>query len=88
MIVRFLIKGRVQKVGYRHFVITKAEIVSIHGMIRNLKDGNVELFLEGDEARISLMYNFCLKGPMFARVDDIEKEIAKDFPLSDDYITF
>ncbi len=47
-----IIKGRVQGVGYRYFVRGKAKKFSIKGLVRNLKNGSVEVFAEGDEEQI------------------------------------
>ncbi|HDH28667.1 MAG TPA: acylphosphatase [Euryarchaeota archaeon] len=42
-----LVKGNVQRVGYRVFVRQIADKMGIKGKIRNLEDGNVEIYCGG-----------------------------------------
>ena len=46
--VRLYIDGTVQGVFFRAFVKQNAERLNIKGFIRNLEDGRIEVFLEGD----------------------------------------
>ena len=41
--------GRVQGVGFRYTVQNIAQQYNIHGYVRNLSDGRVELLMEGSE---------------------------------------
>lgn len=76
MTTRFLVSGRVQHVGYRWFVMTKAKIAGVTGYIRNKSDGTVEIYLDGARENIDAMYHICMQGPTFARVDNID--ISRD----------
>lgn len=42
-----LIKGRVQGVGFRHYILVLAENLGVIGWARNLKDGRVEAIIQG-----------------------------------------
>jgi len=44
-----IIKGKVQKVGYRDYVEEVARRFNIVGFVENLKDGNVRILCEADE---------------------------------------
>jgi acylphosphatase len=44
--------GRVQGVGFRYTVKTVAAGFDVHGTVRNLPDGRVELVAEGDSAEL------------------------------------
>jgi acylphosphatase len=44
---RYLVKGRVQGVGYRYFALRTAERLGVTGFVRNLSDGRVEVVGEG-----------------------------------------
>ena len=44
----FLISGRVQGVGFRYFTQAAAGREGLHGWVRNLPDGRVEVEAEGD----------------------------------------
>ncbi|MEK6842441.1 MAG: acylphosphatase, partial [Nanoarchaeota archaeon] len=45
--VRLYIDGTVQGVFFRNFIKESAEKNDIHGFVRNLEDGRIEVFLEG-----------------------------------------
>ena len=46
-------KGRVQGVGYRHFVATCAQATGVHGYVRNMPDGTVEMVAESSLAALA-----------------------------------
>jgi acylphosphatase len=50
---RMLVEGRVQGVGFRVRVSRIARRRSLKGLVRNLRDGRVELFCEGSYEIIS-----------------------------------
>jgi acylphosphatase len=43
------VRGRVQGVGYRYYVMDGAEQAGISGYVRNLQDGSVRIVAEGSE---------------------------------------
>lgn len=45
-------KGRVQGVGYRSFIVECAHATGVHGSVRNLPDGSVEMVAEGSPAAL------------------------------------
>ena len=45
---RYLISGRVQGVGFRFFAESAAMREGLHGWVRNLPDGRVEIAAEGE----------------------------------------
>ena len=45
-------KGRVQGVGYRYFVVECAHATGVHGYVKNLPDGTVEIVAEGSPAAL------------------------------------
>ena len=44
----YLIRGRVQAVGFRFFLRDAASREGVHGWVRNAADGGVEALVEGD----------------------------------------
>lgn len=83
MEVFWRIKGRVQRVGYRRWAINKAaEIGGISGYIHNDENGDVLITVDGDNANIYDFMQACYKGPLFARVDEIQyaPELKQFFP--------
>lgn len=73
---RFFVAGRVQGVGYRVFVQTVAEELSLQGYVRNRHDGRVEVFAMGDPEKLRLLRKELQKGPMMARVTEVNEEPA------------
>ncbi|MEE2843101.1 MAG: acylphosphatase [Planctomycetota bacterium] len=48
-----IFKGRVQGVGFRHAAKMQARSYRVYGHARNLKDGTVELVIEGDGEEVA-----------------------------------
>ncbi|CDF57440.1 acylphosphatase [Thermobrachium celere] len=71
---RFRFYGRVQGVGFRYFVYTKAYALGLNGFVKNLDDGTVEAEVEGEEKEILKFLDLVLKGNGISRIDDVEKE--------------
>jgi acylphosphatase len=69
---RFLIGGRVQGVGFRFFAEARASVEGLHGWVRNLPDGRVEAYVEGDEESVTRVEGALRRGPSHARVDSFE----------------
>lgn len=46
-------KGQVQGVGYRHFISNCAQATGVHGYVRNLPDGTVEMVAESSPASLA-----------------------------------
>ena len=63
---RYLIAGRVQGVGFRFFVEHHAAVEGLHGWVRNLPDGRVEVRLEGNAESVEAALG---RGPAGARVE-------------------
>ena len=74
---RFVIVGRVQGVGFRYFTHDVATREGVTGWVRNLPDGRVEAFVEGDGDAVDRVELALRAGPRSARVDtvDVESEL-------------
>ncbi len=84
--VRFLVRGRVQGVGYRWFVWREAERLALRGSVRNLPDGSVEVVAQGVEEVLERLERALTRGPSGARVDRVEKtEVPHDMNLSNEF---
>lgn len=70
--VRLYITGTVQGVFFRMFVKQEAERFNVKGFVRNLEDGRVEVFLEGDSEPVNKMIELCRKGPRHAQIRNVE----------------
>ena len=69
---RYVVKGRVQRVGFRLFVEHAAQRERIDGYVRNQHDGSVEVMAEGDADAMQRFEMALRRGPSGARVDDVE----------------
>jgi acylphosphatase len=74
---RFLVRGRVQGVGFRWFVEREAHILGIAGWVRNNADGSVEVLAQGTRDQISGLHSRLREGPRAARVDAVESIDAR-----------
>jgi acylphosphatase len=66
---RLLVSGRVQGVGFRFFTEDRARLEGLHGYVRNLDDGRVEIVVEGDSEALERFERAIRRGPPAARVD-------------------
>ena len=72
--VKLLVSGRVQGVYFRMFTQRKAKQLGVNGYVRNLEDGRVEIVAEAESALLDKMIAWTHKGPITARVDQVESE--------------
>ncbi len=66
-----IVKGLVQGVGYRFFVIRRAELLGLTGWVKNLPDGTVEVVAEGDRELLEELIKELWRGPSAAQVTDV-----------------
>lgn len=69
-----IIKGRVQGVGYRANVRRLANKFSLRGWTRNLRNGDVEVIVEGTEVEVQKLVVWCHRGPTSAYVSKVKVE--------------
>ena len=73
---RFLIRGRVQGVGFRYFAQRSAARHQVRGFVRNLGDGRVEAWAQGDAASVKDFGEDLAAGPQYSLVEDIDEEVV------------
>jgi acylphosphatase len=71
---RYIVRGRVQGVGYRYFVLRQADVLGVAGFARNRADGSVEVVAEGSDEALSDLERRLREGPAFAAVEGVERE--------------
>ena len=69
---RLVISGRVQGVGFRYFAREAAAHEGVTGWVRNLPDGRVEAYVEGESEAVTRVERALRQGPRGARVDAVE----------------
>ena len=82
---QYLIRGRVQGVGYRYFALEAAERHGILGYARNLANGDVEVHAEAEAVALESFKQELERGPWLARVSEI---VESDVPVSGKYASF
>ncbi len=73
--LRVYVSGIVQGVGFRAFTKRVADSYGLSGWVRNLSDGRVEIFVQGNEKEV-------FKGPRAGKVSRME--IIKGVPKDDE----
>ena len=74
---RYIVRGRVQGVGFRWFVEREAHMLGIAGWVRNNHDGSVEVLAQGTRDQLAGLHSRLREGPRAARVDGVEVSDAK-----------
>ena len=64
--------GRVQRVGYRRYILDLAQEMKLNGYVENLKDGSVYVFIQGEEDILNKFLERIKEPPEPAKVDDIK----------------
>lgn len=74
---RLLLSGRVQGIGFRDWMMTRARRLGLAGWVRNRHDGTLEALVAGDAPAVEELLRACRRGPPMAEVDDIFEEFAE-----------
>ncbi len=80
--MHLIVSGVVQGVGFRWFVERIARNLGLVGHVRNLYDGSVETYAEGEEDALNAFYKEMKIGPRSAHVAGVRvdwKEYTGDF---------
>jgi len=72
--VRLHLTGSVQGIFFRQFIKDNADKYNVKGYVRNLEDGRIEIFLEGDQEKVDSMILVCKSGPKHANIRKIEEK--------------
>jgi acylphosphatase len=74
------IYGRVQRVGYRRFVLDTAQELGLTGYVKNEKDGSVTVFTQGDDAVVEKFIEMLKSPPQPAHVRSVDVKDARPRP--------
>ena len=72
----YIVRGRVQGVGFRWFVDHEARQLGLAGWVRNNFDGSVEVLACGAPGNIERLRRWLDDGPPMARVERVASEPA------------
>ena len=85
MALHLRIRGRVQGVFFRRWVVEEATRRGIRGWVRNRADGSVEAVLSGEMAAVRAMVKACRQGPPGAQVAGIVQYPGEYPPTDEDF---
>jgi acylphosphatase len=74
---RYIVRGRVQGVGFRFFAIRAARRLGVVGNVRNLPDGTVEAIAEGTAEAVAEFRAELWRGPSYAQVTAVDESDLK-----------
>lgn len=67
------VHGRVQGVGFRYFVVSRAERLGLTGWVANEQDGSVHCVAEGPRGDLDTLLDELKEGPVSAIVDHVSE---------------
>lgn len=74
---RVVIEGVVQGVGFREWMVDRAQALRVDGWVRNRADGAVEALVAGDADAVEELLRACRRGPRAAQVTSITEDPAE-----------
>lgn len=69
-----LVEGHVQGVGFRYFVLSRAQQLHLTGWVRNTFDGNVEVLAEGEKTDLDELLDALRAGPRSSFVSKVNEK--------------
>lgn len=70
------VEGRVQGVWFRASTLKEAQRLGVDGWVRNTADGDVEIFMQGEDEAVARLLSWCYQGPPCARVLNVQLDTA------------
>lgn len=68
-----VVRGDVQGVGFRYFVLDTVSGTRLSGWVRNVADGSLECVAEGPEPELRRLLAALRRGPAGARIESVEE---------------
>jgi acylphosphatase len=68
----FIVRGRVQGVGFRWSTVQRARDLGLEGSVWNRPDGAVEVHVRGSADSLAALVGWLGEGPRHAKVDHVE----------------
>ena len=79
----YIVKGRVQGVGFRWLVHREAGARDLKGWVRNTDDGEVEIMVAGSEDKLAELRTVLERGSRGSRVDAVVEEDKEETVAAD-----
>jgi acylphosphatase len=74
MVRHYIVKGRVQGVGFRWLVHREAGSRGLKGWVRNTEEGEVEVMVAGSEDKLAELRTVLERGSRGSRVDAVQEK--------------
>lgn len=74
----YIVQGRVQGVSFRYYTQGAAHRLGVTGTVKNLYNGDVEVYAQGEQEAIKEFEAFLNRGPLPARVRQVIREEFED----------
>lgn len=85
-ILRIILKGDVQMVGFRYYSVRIADQLGVRGYVRNLASGDVEIVAVAIEEKMEEFIEMIKKGPSSADIREVE--VDYNYNATDDFSSF
>ena len=69
--IHIVVSGVVQGVSYRYYTEKKAKKLNLIGSVRNLENGNVEIYAQGADDPLQELIKWCWQGSPMSKVSNI-----------------
>lgn len=73
---RYIVRGRVQGVGFRWFTLRSARRLNLRGWVRNAADGSVEVVASGAPESLDALKSDLTRGPVASSVREVVQSEA------------
>jgi acylphosphatase len=70
--VEVVVRGRVQGVGFRYFVLRRATRLGLGGWVANERDGTLRFVAQGNPEAVDELVEAVRQGPRGARVEAVD----------------
>ncbi len=82
--IEITVKGIVHGVGFRYFVQRQANVLGIHGYVKNLSSGDVFIKAQGTPEQLKSLVEICHIGPSSSFVKQvIVEELSEQVDFND-----
>ncbi len=85
MLAKIVVTGNVQGVSYRYFAKKNADKLGIKGYTKNLRNGDVEIYAEGEKDEIEALIEALKDGPSSSKVQNVNVEWLESAGLFRDF---
>lgn len=68
------VRGRVHGVGFRYYVVSRAEHLGLTGWVSNEQDGSLQCVAEGPRKDLEMLLEALKEGPASAQVEEVMED--------------